>query len=168
MLPPLSHGGRIMTTPVPGASPLSQRGFFGVGIEHTKTNQNIGTLWRSAHILGASFIFTIGHRYKKQASDTTKAWRTIPLYTYDTFDDFYESLPYDCQLVGIEIDQRADSIKNFAHPERCVYLLGAEDHGLTKKAIEKCHKIVVLPGDYCMNVSVSGSIVMSDRWNKAA
>ena len=47
-----------------------KRGFFGVGIENTKTHQNIGTLWRSASIMGASFMFTIGKRYKKQASDT--------------------------------------------------------------------------------------------------
>ena len=28
----------------------------------------------SAHNLGAAFIFTVGQRYKYQASDNTKAW----------------------------------------------------------------------------------------------
>lgn len=140
-----------------------KRGFFGVGIENTKTHQNIGTLWRSASIMGASFMFTIGKRYKKQASDTMSSWKHIPLYNYDTFEDFYKSLPYDCQLVGIELDERSIPLDEFKHPERCVYLLGAEDIGLSKTASEKCHKLVQLKGDYCMNVAVAGSIVMYQR-----
>jgi tRNA G18 (ribose-2'-O)-methylase SpoU len=144
----------------------NHRGFFGIGIENTKTGYNIGTLWRSASIMGASFIFTIGRRYKKQATDTMKSWRHIPLYHYETLEDFHKCLPFDCQLVGVELDNKSIPIQSFNHPERCVYLLGAEDHGLTRKALEKCHKIVQLPGEFCMNVSVAGSIVMFDRINK--
>lgn len=142
---------------------MNQRGFFGIGIENTKTVQNIGTLWRSASILGASFIFTIGNRYKKQASDTMKSYKHIPLYNYETFEDFYKSLPYDCRLIGIELDDKSTPLSEFKHPERCVYLLGAEDNGLSKGALEKCHKLVQLHGEFCMNVAVAGSIVMYDR-----
>lgn len=143
-----------------------ERGFFGIGIQNTKTEANIGTLWRSASILGASFIFTIGRRYKKQASDTMKSWRHIPLYHYESFEDFYKSMPYDCQLVGVELHPKSIKVSDFKHPERCVYLLGAEDSGISAFALEKCHKIVQLPGNYCMNVSVAGSILMYDRINK--
>lgn len=146
---------------------MANRGFFGIGIQHTKTEQNIGTLWRSASIMGASFIFTIGKRYKKQASDTMQSWRHIPLYNYETFEEFYKAMPYDCQLIGIELDDKSEPIETFKHPERCIYLLGAEDNGLTKEAIDKCHKIVQLPGDYCMNVSVAGSIMMYDKLQKS-
>lgn len=143
------------------------RGFFGIGIERSKTPVNVGTLWRSAGILGASFIFTIGRRYPRQASDTIKSWRHIPLWTFETLDDFYEHLPYDCQLVGVELDERAKPLATFKHPERCCYLLGAEDHGLTNAAIERCHRLVVLPGDYSLNVATAGSIVLYDRVTKA-
>jgi tRNA C32,U32 (ribose-2'-O)-methylase TrmJ len=34
---------------------------------------------------------------------------------------------------------------------------------MSKEAIEKCHKLVQLPGDYCMNVALAGSIMMYDR-----
>jgi tRNA G18 (ribose-2'-O)-methylase SpoU len=146
----------------------AQRGFFGIGIENTKTEMNIGTLWRTAHIMGASFIFTIGKRYKKQATDTMKSWRTIPLYNYPDFESFYQTLPYDCQLVGVELDEKSIPVASFEHPQRCVYLLGAEDHGLTNTALNKCHKLVQLPGDYCMNVAVAGSIILFDRIQKHA
>lgn len=143
-----------------------KRGYFGIGIQNTKTEINVGTLWRSATILGASFIFTIGRRYKKQASDTMKSWRHIPLFHHETFESFVKSVPYDCQIVGVELDEKSVPVTTFNHPERCIYLLGAEDNGLTRQALDKCHKLVQLPGDFCMNVAVAGSIIMYDRINK--
>ena len=35
---------------------MNKRGYFGIGIFHGKTETNIGTLWRSAAILGADNI----------------------------------------------------------------------------------------------------------------
>jgi tRNA G18 (ribose-2'-O)-methylase SpoU len=143
------------------------RGYFGIGIENGKTVANIGTLWRSAHNLGAAFIFTVGQRYKYQASDNTKAWRSIPLFQYSGFDEFYDNLPHDCQLIGVEYPHpKARPLPDFVHPERAVYLLGAEDHGLSRKALEKCHQFIMIPGsqlDQSLNVSVAGSIIMYDR-----
>lgn len=143
-----------------------QRGFFAIGIENGKTEINVGTLWRSASLLDSAYIYTIGKRYKKQCSDTMKSWRHIPLFHYETFVEFYNAIPYDARLVGIELDERALMLPKFHHPERCVYLLGAEDHGLSKDALSKCHSIVQLPGKFSMNVSVAGSIIMYDRWAK--
>lgn len=149
-------------------SRCGQRGFYGIGIQNAKTEMNIGTLWRSASIMGASFIFTIGKRYKKQASDTMASWRHIPLYNYETFEQFYGLMPYDCQLIGIELTKQSIMLDKFTHPQRAIYLLGAEDSGLSNDAVAKCHKIVQLPGAFCMNVSATGSIVMYDRWQKVA
>jgi tRNA G18 (ribose-2'-O)-methylase SpoU len=143
---------------------ISQEGrFFGIGIEHVKTSHNVGTLWRSADLLGASFIYTIGRRYRPQITDTMKSYHSIPLNWYETFEDFYNHLPYDCLLIGVELDDRAVDLAQFSHPKRAVYLLGAEDHGLTKEAIKRCHGMIKLPGRYSMNVAVAGSIVMYDR-----
>ena len=142
------------------------RGYFGIGIINGKTQSNIGTLWRTAHIYGANFIFTIGNRYKEQCSDTMKTPHHIPLYHYSDFDDFYTHMPHDCQLIGVELDDRSVDIKEFAHPRSCIYLLGAEDHGIPKVALEKCVKIVQLPGEFCMNVAVAGGTVLYDRFIK--
>ncbi|PKR81199.1 rRNA methyltransferase [Brumimicrobium salinarum] len=137
--------------------------YFGIGILQHKRGHNIGTLWRSAHILGASYIFTIGKSYKKQTSDVLKSWREIPLFHYDDFDDFYKHIPYNSQLVGVEMVPDAEYIKEYKHTPRAVYLLGAEDKGLPEKVLERCHHIVQLPGLKSLNVAVAGSIVMYDR-----
>jgi len=138
-------------------------GYFGIGVECMKNRLNYGTLFRTAQILGANFLFLIGNRFRKQCSDTLKSWRHIPVFTYDTFDEFYKNMPYDCRLIGIELDDRAIPMEQFKHPQRACYLLGAEDHGLTKGAIQGCHILLKLRGAYSMNVSVAGSIVLYHR-----
>ena len=143
------------------------RGYFAIGIENTKDAFNVGSLWRTADLFGAAFIFTIGRRYKTQASDTMKSARRVPLFHYADFEDFLGHLSHDAQLVGLELDPRAKPVESFCHPERAVYLLGAEDHGLSKTAIQRCQHLVQLPGRASLNVAVAGSIVLYDRHAKA-
>jgi tRNA G18 (ribose-2'-O)-methylase SpoU len=137
--------------------------FFGIGIQNGKTPENLGVLWRSAQNLGASFIFTIGNRYAKQSSDTHNAVNSMPYFHYVDFEDFFKNLPKGARLVGVELDEKAEYLETFYHPRRCVYLLGAEDNGLTKAAIEKCHFLVKFKSVMSLNVSVAGSIVLYDR-----
>ncbi len=139
------------------------RGYCGIGIEFYVKDVNVGTLWRSAHAFGASFIFTVGREYKRQASDTTAAWKHVPLYHYLSIDDLYKSLPHDCRLVGVEIVDGSYSLPAFIHPEQAVYLLGSEVNGLTPQALQKVHMTVQIPTIYCLNVAVAGSIVLYDR-----
>ena len=143
-----------------------EQGFFGIGIQNGKTPENLGVLWRSAQNMGASFIFTIGNRYAKQACDTHKAVGAMPYFHYDTFDDFFKNLPKGAMLVGVELDKKATQLETFEHPRRCVYLLGAEDHGLSKTAKGKAHFLVKFKSELSLNVSVAGSIVMYDRQSK--
>lgn len=138
-------------------------GYFGIGICNPKYEVNLGTLWRSAFCFGASFIFVIGKKFKVQSSDTTTAWRKIPMYHYDSFEKFYENLPYSCRVVGVEIDEYSEDIYTFEHPKTCVYLLGAEDNGLSRDILDKCHHIIKIDTKTCLNVSVTGSIILYDR-----
>lgn len=143
-----------------------EQGFFGIGIQNGKTPENLGVLWRSAQNMGASFIFTIGNRYAKQACDTHKAVGAMPYFHYETFEDFYQHLPKGAMLVGVELTDKAEPLETFEHPRRCVYLLGAEDHGLSNRAQQKSHFLVKFRSTYSLNVSVAGSIVMYDRGMK--
>jgi len=137
--------------------------FFGIGIQNGKTPENLGVLWRSAQNLGASFIFTIGNRYAKQACDTHNAVKSMPYFHYKTFEDFFNNMPKGARLVGVELTDTAENLETFYHPRRCVYLLGAEDHGLSKEAVAKSHFLVKFKSQLSLNVSVAGSIVMYDR-----
>ncbi|NLR93360.1 MULTISPECIES: RNA methyltransferase [Flammeovirga] len=137
--------------------------YFGIGIQNGKTPENLGVLWRSAQNFGASFIFTIGNRYAKQASDTHNAVKAIPYYHYNTFEDFVNNLPVGTRIVGVELTDKSEDLETFHHPRRCVYLLGAEDHGLSKQAMDSSHFLVKFKSPKSLNVAVAGSIVMYDR-----
>jgi len=145
---------------------MKDKGYFGIGCLNMKNSINYGTLFRTAQIFNADFIFVIGNRFKTQASDTMKSWKHIPTFSYKDFQDFNEHRPHDCLLIGIELIQSATPLKEFKHPKQACYLLGAEDNGLTKEAIEKCNEIVYLPGERSLNVAVAGSIVLYDRIHK--
>jgi tRNA G18 (ribose-2'-O)-methylase SpoU len=144
------------------------RGYFGIGIESPKWESNVGTLWRSAYCLGAAFIFTIGMRYKHQATDTTCAWRHIPLFHYDCPQAFLDARPMDCTLVGVELTQGAEPLETFGHPERVLYILGPEDGSLSLEVQAACDRIVKFDSRYCLNVASAGTVVMYDRQTKTA
>lgn len=145
-----------------------KRGYFGIGIEAGKTPENLGTLWRSAHALGAAFIFTIGARYPRQPTDTTKAWRHIPLYEYREAVQFCAAVPRECEIVGIDCGQgNPRPLPTFTHPERAIYVLGAEDRGLSPAMLTVVHRLVEIPTAYCLNVATAGALVMYDRRVKA-
>ena len=147
---------------------LDHRGFFGIGIYHSKNGLNLGTLWRSAFIYGASFIFTIDKRYSGQASDTTKSIRHIPLWHFKDVNDFIDHIPYGCQPVCVENTEDSTILKSFNHPQRAVYILGAEDYGLPSQLLDD-YEIVRIESekDFCLNVSIAGSILLYDRFIKA-
>ena len=142
------------------------RGYFGIGIYNGKNIQNVGTLWRSAAILGADFIFTIGDRYTKQCSDTMSTPRHIPLYHYGDGEDFFNHVPCGCKVVAVELCDGSIPLDKYYHGERCIYLLGAEDDGLPPEVLARCDDKVQIYGEYCLNVAVAGSIVMYDRITK--
>lgn len=138
-------------------------GFFGIGIVNNVTELNIGTLWRSAFIMGASFIFTVDKKYKPQSSDVTKAWTKIPLYHYKSIEELKENLPFSTQLIGVELIDNAIPLDQFTHPLQAAYLLGNEQIGLSQKVLDECHSVIKLPGNFSLNVAVTGSIIVYDR-----
>lgn len=143
------------------------RGYFGIGIVAGKTQENTGGLWRSAHAFGASFIFTAGHRYPRQPSDTTKASRHVPLFTYPGAESLLEQRPAGCQLIGVECAKDVSGVvcflPDFDHPERAIYVLGAEDRGLPVAVQHECDHLLSIPSALCLNVATTGALVLYDR-----
>lgn len=137
-----------------------------IGVYRPKTEVNIGTLWRAAYLYGASMIFTIGHRYQPQASDTVGVWRHVPLINYPDMDAFKAARPWNAPLIGIEqVAGESIPLGRFSHPDNAVYLLGAEDHGLPRAVWGYCDALIEVESvePTCMNVAMAGSIVLYDR-----
>lgn len=147
------------------------RGFFAIGIHHPKTEVNVGTLWRSAWLMGAAFVFTVGRRYpRRQASDTPNVRLHLPLMHFADVDDVREHLPHACPLVGVELDPRARPLSTYGHLDRAAYLLGAEDHGLPIGVRDACHGLIQIESvrPQSMNVATAGALVMWHRHTQRA
>ena len=145
---------------------MRDSGYYGVGVFHPKTEHNYWSLLRTAQILDADFFFVIGPRFHPHSADTMKGYRHLPVYSYKDFMDFNEHRPYNCELIGVELLPYATEISEYKHPKRGIYLLGAEDNGLSSECIRHCSSIIRLYGDRSMNVAIAGSIVLYDRYQK--
>jgi tRNA G18 (ribose-2'-O)-methylase SpoU len=139
------------------------RGFFGIGVERLSKPMNAGTLFRTAHAFGASFVFTVDAEYKVKAqrSDTSRTVDNLPWYAWP--DPASLALPQGCDLVGVELVPDAVDLPSFRHPLRAAYVLGPEGDSLSPALLARCTHVVKIPTAFCINVGVAGAIVMYDR-----
>lgn len=145
---------------------FNKEGFSGIGIFNVKNNINIGMLLRTAAIYGNDFVFTIGERYSYQKADVTRSQLNVPIFNFATFKEAKECMPSNVKMIAIEMAKKAVYLHEYIHPERAVYLLGAEDTGIPQNILRQCNNIVKLPGKISLNVGITGSIVMHDRYCK--
>ena len=89
------------------------------------------------------------------------------MFHYPSSNDFWNNIPYDCSPIAIEIHDSAVHLGQFDHPERAVYILGAEQEGIPTHILERCKHIITIPSKQCLNVAAAASIVMYDRQNKS-
>ena len=73
---------------------------------------------------------------------------------------FCAAAPYNTPWVAVEMG--GVPLASFEHPERAIYLLGAEDHGLPPAIVRQCSHVVSLEAARTpsYNVAVAGSLVM--------
>ena len=148
---------------------ITHRGYFAIAVVGAKTEVNVGTLWRSAYNFGAAFLVVIGPRYLarySQASDTMKAREKLPYFICEIWEDFLKMRPYNCPLIAIEQTEKSRQLEKYNHPERAIYILGAEDTGVPKYVLDTCDQILKINTPTCLNVAVAGSIVCYDRQMK--
>lgn len=146
---------------------IPKSGYFGIGVVGAKNLANLGTLWRSAYQLGASFLFTIGTRYKNQPTDTVHAISRVPFFELNDWSAFAETFaPKGARWVAVEFG--GTPLSQFEHPLDAVYLLGSEDAGLPRSVLRACHETVSLESENyaSYNVAVAGSLIMYDRQTK--
>eukprot|EP00475_Leptophrys_vorax_P005392 TRINITY_DN13268_c0_g1_i1.p1 TRINITY_DN13268_c0_g1~~TRINITY_DN13268_c0_g1_i1.p1 ORF type:complete len:289 (+),score=69.09 TRINITY_DN13268_c0_g1_i1:42-908(+) len=147
---------------------MSPTGFFGVGIYRGRRAESLSVLWRSAFQMGASFVFTIGARHGSvmESEDCQIAFRTIPMWRFENWEDFVKSAPFASPIVALEMG--GTPLESFSHPPCCIYLLGSEEDGLPKEVVQSCPHVVEIPTVRARSFSIAaaGSIVLYDRLAK--
>lgn len=140
------------------------RGYFGIGVEGVNKPMNAGSLFRTAHAFGASFVFTVAADYSRRRggrADTSDTPGHVPFYEFP--DAASMVLPEDCRCVGIELLDEAAELPAFRHPHNAAYVLGRERGALTPALLARCDHVVRIPTRFCLNLAVAGAVVMYDR-----
>jgi len=140
------------------------RGYFGIGVEGISKQYNIGNIFRSAHAFGASFVFTVSANYERLTGvnvDTSDSLGSLPFYSFPKVEDMI--LPKDCKIVGVEIDDQAIDLPSFRHPINATYIFGPERGNISQDMMNKCDYLIRIPSKFCLNVGITGAIVMYDR-----
>ena len=140
------------------------RGYFGIGVECVSKPMNIGSLFRSAHAFGASFVFTIDAQYNIAAGgkvDTSDATNHVPFYSFP--DPESVIVPNQCKIVGVELVDDAADLPSFRHPLQAAYILGPERGHLSSLMLKRCTYTVKIPTKFCINVGIAGALTMYDR-----
>ena len=147
----------------PSAETESTGSYFEVGVYQPRREHNVGTLWRTALQVGANAVFTVGRQYRYQTSDVFKTTQNLPLKHYLSVEELLQNRPADTKLIAVEMG--GISLRQFQHPARAVYLLGAEDVGLPQFVLQKADIVLSLDAatKASYNLAVAGSIVMYHR-----
>ncbi|MBB4286245.1 RNA methyltransferase [Roseospira goensis] len=140
------------------------RGYFGIGVERVSKPYNVGSVFRSAHAFGASFVFTVAAAYTRKAghnTDTSDSVASVPFYAFPDAETLV--LPQGCKLVGVELFDDSIALPSFQHPLCAAYVLGAERFGLSPEMAARCDYVVKIPTRFSLNLGMAGVLVMYDR-----
>lgn len=139
---------------------MTNRGFFGIGLQNCKTPANLGSVLRLASNYGAALVAVEGKRIRPGSTDTFKTARHRPLlYT----DNLFSVLPHGCVPIAVELSDNAVSLFEFQHPESAFYILGPEDGNVKNETLKRCVATVMIPTNYCLNLAMVVATVLYDR-----
>lgn len=139
------------------------RGFSAIGLHQPKTLANIGSVLRAATCYKSALVAVSGRRYSRSPTDTTKAWRHLPLLQVENLRD---AIPFAAIPVAVDLIDDAIELQDYHHPERAFYVFGPEDGTLGNSVLSWCRDRVVVPTSHCMNLAATVNVVLYDRLAK--
>lgn len=141
------------------------RGFSCIGLVRPKDKSNVGSAIRAATCYNSKFVAVENARNDcvTHGSNTTQGHKHNPVFMTD---DLMTVRPFDTQLVVVELLDDAQSLVDFVHPERAMYMFGPEDGTLGIKHTKHAQHKVFIPTSHCMNLAATVNVVLYDRMMK--
>lgn len=141
------------------------RGFAAIGLCNPKSPENVGAVLRAAHCYGAAQVSISGARGHRTDAirhrlNTPRAERHLPVYRVD---DVLEHIPFDTQVVAVDLIDGAAPLPTFVHPERALYVFGPEDGTLGRAVTDRAQHVVYVPTLDCLNLAACVNVVLYDR-----
>lgn len=142
------------------------RGFSCIGLYRPKMPENVGSVMRAAHCYGVAQVSIEGARNDALAhcTNTPASQRHMPTHLVD---DILATVPFDVDVVVVDLIPGAVALPAFQHPKRAFYIFGPEDGAVDKRHIERAKHVVYVPTRNCMNLAACVNVVLYDRMAKS-
>jgi tRNA(Leu) C34 or U34 (ribose-2'-O)-methylase TrmL len=89
-----------------------------------------------------------------------KGYKDVELIQYDRPLEMFGP---DVVPVAVEVRPNSERLHQFDHPKNAVYVFGPEDGSIPPPVLAACHRFVVIPLRYCLNLACAVQTVMWDR-----
>lgn len=135
-------------------------------LENPKYPHNVGGVLRSAANFNINQVWFTGARMANELSISTRIPREERMRMYEEVALIHHDYPLD-HITGtpviVELVPGAVPLPFFEHPEDAVYVFGPEDGSVSKALKVLGHHIVVIPTNFCLNLSAAVNVVLYDR-----
>jgi len=103
-----------------------------------------------------------GNKARLPREERMRGFDDVELHQFDyPFDHFP-----GCTPVAVELKSGAELLPDFEHPEKAIYVFGPEDGSLQAPILRHCHRFVIVPTRYCLNLAMAVGTVLYDRMIK--
>lgn len=136
-----------------------------------KYAHNVGTILRACSCWGAGCLMLFGNRVELEENpikrlpreERMKGYADVSIVNYQRPFDL---IPDEYTPVAVELVPGTETLTQFEHPEKAIYVFGPEDGSLNTVALRLCHRFVAIPSRHCLNLAASVYTVLYDRFAK--
>jgi tRNA(Leu) C34 or U34 (ribose-2'-O)-methylase TrmL len=137
-----------------------------------KYPHNVGQVVRLASCYGIRQVWSSGARvpitahdkhYRLPREERMRGYANVMLANCDRPLEQFQS---GTAFVAVEFVDNAESLPDFVHPERAVYVFGPEDGSLPVQVRKLCWRFVTIPTQHCLNLATAVASVLYDRATK--
>ena len=162
---PSSSNRKIRTSDRVSGRP--ERGYAMVALDGPTDPVNVGHTLRAAMCFDTRLVVLANAapaiKLGRLPTDPGRTWRHTPVLSVD---NVFDSLPYDCTTVAIELTYDAEDLVDFQHPERACYIFGPENGSLTEETLNRCDKVLKIPVTLPLNLAATVNVILYDRMLK--
>ncbi len=133
-----------------------------------KSADNVAKVVRLASCYGIPQVWWTGTRVNLDVTgrqrlpreERMKGFRDVSMIQHDQFFDQFDA---DVTPVAIEVRDSSETLFEFEHPEKPLYVFGPEDGSIDGAWLGHCHRFVVIPTRHCLNLATAVATVLWDR-----
>ena len=144
-----------------------ERGYAIVALDSPTDPVNVGHTLRAAMCFNTRLVVIANADpaldLRRLPSDPGRAWRHTPVLRVGSV---FESLPFDCTPVAVELTDDAEDLVEFQHPERACSIFGPENGSLSDETLKRCDRVVKVPVSLPLNLAATVNVVLYDRMLK--